>query len=130
MCFTQAFCDDHLKFLGFPIDGTVDEYASKIKSKGFYVSPDNEYAPKGLRIMEGPFLGKTRNIGLHYNKETKTIYGVTLVEKFFLKKMLRPCMINWSHCLAKSTPTQHTNLLLKEVIFLLAHLREKKVLFL
>ena len=86
LCFTQAFCDDHLKFLGFPIDGTVDEYASKIKSKGFYVAPDNEYAPKGLRIMEGPFLGKTRNIGLHYNKETKTIYGVTLVEKFFFEE--------------------------------------------
>lgn len=86
LCFTQAFSDDHLKFLGFPIDGTVNEYASKIKSKGFYVSPDNEYASKGLRVMEGPFLGKTRKIGLHYNKDTKIIYAVTLVEKFLLEK--------------------------------------------
>lgn len=73
LCFVQAFSDDHLKFLGFPIDGTVNEYASKIKSKGFYVSPDNEYASKGLRVMEGPFLGKTRKIRLHYNKDTKII---------------------------------------------------------
>jgi hypothetical protein len=87
LCFTQAFCDDHLKFLGFPIDGTVNEYASKIKSKGFYVSPDNVYARKGLRIMEGPFLGKTRKIGLHYNEDTKIIYNVTLVvEKFLFEK--------------------------------------------
>lgn len=83
LCFTQAFCDDHLKFLGFPIDGTVNEYASKIKSKGFYVSPYNEYAPKGLRIMEGPFLGKTRKFGLAYDKETNLMYAVTFAENFY-----------------------------------------------
>lgn len=44
LCFTQAFSEEHLKFLGFPIDGTVNEYAAKLMSKGFYVSPDNEYA--------------------------------------------------------------------------------------
>ena len=55
--YTQAFSEEHLKFLGFPIDGTVNEYASKLISKGFYVSPDNKYASKGLRVMEGPFLG-------------------------------------------------------------------------
>lgn len=86
LCFTQAFSDDHLKFLGFPIDGTVNEYASKIKSKGFYVSPDNEYASKGLRVMEGPFLGKTRSFGLNYDKETNLMYGVTFAEKFYDEK--------------------------------------------
>lgn len=83
LCFTQAFCDDHLKFLGFPIDGTVDEYASKIKSKGFYVSPDNVYASKGLRLMKGPFLGKERSFGLNYDKDTNLMYGVTIFEYFY-----------------------------------------------
>ena len=40
LCYIQAFSEEHLKFLGFPIDGSVNEYASKLKSKGFYVSPD------------------------------------------------------------------------------------------
>lgn len=69
--FTQAFSEEHLKFLGFPIDGTVNEYASKLMSKGFKVSPNNEYARKGLRVMEGPFLGNTEEFGLHYDSETK-----------------------------------------------------------
>lgn len=86
LCFTQAFCDNHLKFLGFPIDGTVNEYASKIKSKGFYVSSENAYAPKGLRVMRGPFLGEERDIGLIYDKDTNLMYGVTFVSKYYDEK--------------------------------------------
>ena len=71
LCYTQAFSEEHLKFLGFPIDGSVNEYASKLKSKGFYVSPDNKYASKGLRVMEGPFLGNIEQFGLHYDSDTK-----------------------------------------------------------
>ena len=52
LCYIQTFSEEHLKFLGFSIDGTVNEYASKLMSKGFYISPDNEYASKGLRVME------------------------------------------------------------------------------
>lgn len=83
MCFTQAFSEEHLKFLGFQIDGTVNEYASKLMSKGFYVSPDNEYASKGLRVMEGPFLGNTESFGLHYDTDTKIMYSVMFCHTFF-----------------------------------------------
>lgn len=86
LCFTQAFCDDHLKFLGFPIDGTVNEYASKIKSKGFYVAPENAYTSKGVRVMRGPFLGKERLLALNYDKETNLMYAVTFVEYFYNEK--------------------------------------------
>ena len=86
LCFTQAFSEEHLKFLGFPIDGTVNEYASKLMSKGFYVSPDNEYASKGLRVMEGPFLGNTESFGLHYDTDTKIMYSVTFARSCFSEK--------------------------------------------
>ena len=81
--YTQAFSEEHLKFLGFPIDGTVNEYVSKLISKGFYVSPDNKYASKGLRVMEGPFLGNTEQFGLHYDVDTKIMWLVTFVHSFF-----------------------------------------------
>ena len=83
LCYIQAFSEEHLKFLGFPIDGTVNEYASKLMSKGFYISPDNEYASKGLRVMQGPFLGKTEEFGLHYDTDTKKMYSVTFVREFY-----------------------------------------------
>ena len=86
LCYTHAFSEEHLKFLGFPIDGTVNEYASKLKAKGFYVSPDNEYASKGLRVMEGPFLGNIEQFGLHYDLDTKTMWSVTFVHSFFYEK--------------------------------------------
>lgn len=83
LCFTQVFSEEHLKFLGFPIDGTVNEYASKLMSKGFYISPDNKYARKGLRVMEGPFLGNTESFGLHYDTDTKIMYSVVFCHSFF-----------------------------------------------
>ena len=83
LCYIQAFSEEHLKFLGFPIDGSVNEYASKLKSKGFYVSPENYYAGKELRVMEGPFLGDTESFGLHYDPDTKIMYSVTFVHSFF-----------------------------------------------
>ena len=86
LCFTQAFSEEHLKFLGFPIDGTVNEYASKLMSKGFYVSPDNEYASKGLRVMEGPFLGNTESFGLHYDTDTKIMYSVSFARSCFTEE--------------------------------------------
>ena len=51
LSFIQGFSQEHLMFLGLPIDGTVNEYAAKLKLKGFSVSPKNEYASKGLRVM-------------------------------------------------------------------------------
>lgn len=83
LSYAQAFSEEHLKFLGFPIDGTVNEYAAKLKSKGFYVSPENEYASKGLRVMEGPFLGNIEQFGLHYDPDTKIMWSVTFVHSFF-----------------------------------------------
>lgn len=83
LCYIQAFSEEHLKFLGFSIDGTVNEYASKLMSKGFYISPDNEYASKGLRVMEGPFLGNIESFGLHYDTDTKIMYSVVFCHSFF-----------------------------------------------
>lgn len=94
LCYIQAFSEEHLKFLGFPIDGSVNEYASKLKSKGFYVSPENYYAGKGLRVMEGPFLGDTESFGLHYDPDTKIMYSVTFVHSFFKKKTHKNYTIN------------------------------------
>ena len=60
LCYIQAFSEEHLKFLGFPIDGSVNEYASKLKSKGFYVSPDNKYASVGASCYGRSFPWKYR----------------------------------------------------------------------
>ena len=83
LSFIQGFSQEHLMFLGLPIDGTVNEYAAKLKLKGFSVSPKNEYASKGLRVMQGPFLGKTEEFGLHYDTDTKKMYSVTFVREFY-----------------------------------------------
>lgn len=86
LCYSQAFSEEHLKFLGYPIDGTVNEYAAHLKTKVFYVSPQNKYASKGLRVMKGPFLGNTEEFGLHYDPDTKKMWSVTFVRSCFTEK--------------------------------------------
>lgn len=84
--FTQTFSDEHLKFLGFPINGTVNEYAAKLISKGFRISQKNKYASKGLRVMEGPFLDNIEEFGLHYDPNTKKMWSVTFVRNCFTEE--------------------------------------------
>ena len=50
------------------------------------MSPENEYASKGLRVMEGPFLGNIESFGLHYDPDTEKMFSVTFVHSFFSEK--------------------------------------------
>lgn len=86
LCFTQAFSEEHLKFLGLPIDGTVNKYAANLISKGFRISQKNKYASKGLRVMEGPFLDNTEEFGLHYDHDTQKMWNVTFVRSCFTEE--------------------------------------------
>ena len=56
-------------------------------SKGFYVSPDNEYASNGLRVMEGSFLGNIESFGLHYDTDTKIwCNGPTYIADMYMQE--------------------------------------------
>ncbi len=55
MSFTLTFAQssEHLKFKGVPIDGTLNEYVSKMKQAGFQLVGTDD----GVALLEGEFAG-------------------------------------------------------------------------
>jgi len=94
---TNADSSKHLAFKGVPLDGTLDQYVSKMKQGGFkHISTEN-----GVAILQGDFAGyKDCHVGVSTLKQKDLVYkiGVLFPEKdtwstlsgnyFDLKQML------------------------------------------
>ena len=66
---------EHLKFMGIPIDGHVNNFRKKLKGKGltFYKKIDNNY------VYKGKFAGDESNVFVKFDDKTKNVYGVGVI---------------------------------------------------
>lgn len=66
----------HLKFMGIPLTGTINNFQTKLQQKGFY--PDatvNRVNDVGTRYFKGgTFSGEKAEIFVYYNPKTKIVY--------------------------------------------------------
>lgn len=65
----------HMKFMGIPLNGTINAFQQKLAAKG--VQPNkalNEILPVGQRAFKGTFCGYKSQIYVYYNAKTKTVY--------------------------------------------------------
>lgn len=76
-----ASAQQHMKFMGIPIDGNINNFTTKLKAKGATISPNNKYAGKGLRIFDGEFYDRPCEFAVRYNKKTGTVYEVLTIIK-------------------------------------------------
>lgn len=66
---------EHMMFMKTPIDGTISEFATKMRAKGFVQAE----VGKNCIIMEGEFMGKDCVLGIHGTSRTKTVWKVLVV---------------------------------------------------
>ncbi|MBD5388472.1 hypothetical protein HDR68_03675, partial [bacterium] len=71
----QLKAQEHMTFMKVPIDGTITEFASKMKAKGFIQT----VASEDIIIMKGEFMGKECAINIAGTKKTKIVYMVSVV---------------------------------------------------
>lgn len=74
---TMTVCSqtEHLKFMGFPLDGTIDSFQSKLATKEVKPNTElNKVIGVGTRVFKGSFAGYESDIIVFYEKKTKTIY--------------------------------------------------------
>ncbi len=71
---TSICCAQHLKFMGIPIDGSINAFQTKLIRKGFRISDRSKYSPIGVRSFEGYFTNKKVEIVVFYNAKTKDVY--------------------------------------------------------
>lgn len=69
-----AHAQQHLKFMGIPLNGTIDNFQNKLAAKGVTVDPvKNKIAPVGLRIFKGNFTSRSCTICVFYTN-SKIVY--------------------------------------------------------
>lgn len=73
--------NDHLKFMGFELNGTISDYHKKLLSKGIQISANNSSLPVGQRSYQGIFSGNDAEIVVWYNPRTKNVYRAKAIIK-------------------------------------------------
>ena len=82
LAMTTSFAqgEQHLKFMGIPITGTINQFQSKLASKGITVDQSvNKYIGVGGRAFKGVFAGKKAQIYVYYDETTKIVYRAKAV---------------------------------------------------
>lgn len=79
-----AFCvclsisaQEHMKFMGIPLDGTIDNFALKLKAKGItYDAAKSKLISPGSKLYHGTFMGEKATFVVYFNTKSKVVFGV------------------------------------------------------
>ena len=75
----MANAQEHMKFMGIPLDGTISNFNSKLLSKGIKVHPNNSHASTGQKWYVGTFFGEDAEIYVYFNPKTQIVYRAKAV---------------------------------------------------
>ena len=79
-CAITICAQEHLKFMGIPLTGTISQFQTKLQAKGVFLNDFlSSNTPSGTRIFNGTFSTHKAMIIVWYNKETKIVYGAKAV---------------------------------------------------
>lgn len=71
-----ASAQQHMKFMGIPLDGTIDDFTMKLKDKGVtYDAAESKAAGKGIRKFCGTFMGEEATFTVFYNYKSKIVFS-------------------------------------------------------
>lgn len=72
--------NEHLKFYGLPLDGTIDSYQTKLEQKGVkYDAAMSKYMPSKRRVYTGDYAGHRAMIYIYFDATTKVVYRAKVI---------------------------------------------------
>ncbi len=75
-----AQTNNHIKFMGIPLTGTITQFQAKLVSKGCtYDKATSSSLSKGIKLYNGTFVGNKVKIFVYYDIKTKIVYRVKAV---------------------------------------------------
>lgn len=79
-----SFCifaqTDHVKFMGIPLNGTIQQFHQKLVAKGCrHDAKLSSLLSKGTRVFKGSFADKNADIFVYYDESTKIVYRAKAV---------------------------------------------------
>jgi len=72
--------EEHLKFMGIPLDGTINQFHAKLTAKGMVSDVTlNKKLDVGCRAFKGSFSGEKAQIYVYYDEYSKIVYRAKAV---------------------------------------------------
>lgn len=72
--------NEHLKFMGIPLDGNITSFQKKLQAKGIkYDAEGSRQIKVGCRCFSGSFSGEKASFFVYYNEKTKIVYRAKAV---------------------------------------------------
>lgn len=73
---------DHMRFMGIPLDGTINNFQTKLSAKGIRIdSKSSRETENGVRVFKGFFSGYQASIYVYYDESSKIVYRAKAVIK-------------------------------------------------
>lgn len=109
MC-TTIYGETHMKFMGIPLDGTIDQFAQKLKSKGItYNAMASKKLSPGAKLYYGTFMGEKAQFVVMFNTKNRIVYGVGVELSYSTKELARIPFLNIAEQLHQKYPTAEFN---------------------
>lgn len=68
---------EHMKFMGIPLNGMIDNFTLKLKAKGVtYDAAKSKMLPPGRKLYNGTFMGEKATFVVYFNAKSKVVFGV------------------------------------------------------
>lgn len=82
---------EHLKFMGIPLDGKINDFQSQLLKKGCTLNELlMKYAkPKGCRHYDGSFAGNDAKIAVFFNEKTKKVYRAKAIIRAYSEEQVK-----------------------------------------
>lgn len=100
-----ASAQQHMKFMGIPLDGTVDNFALKLKAKGVtYDATKSKATGSGGRVFSGKFMGENATISVLYNPKSKIVFSAAVEMQYPTVESARIPFLNLTESLQQKYP--------------------------
>lgn len=68
---------EHMKFMGIPLNGMIDNFTLKLKAKGVtYDAAKSKMLLPGRKLYNGTFMGEKATFVVYFNAKSKVVFGV------------------------------------------------------
>ncbi len=100
-----ASAQQHMKFMGIPLDGTVDNFTMKLKAKGVtYDAAKSKAAGQGCRVFNGTFMGENATINVAYNPKSKIMFSTAVEMQYPTVESAHIPFLNLTESLQRKYP--------------------------
>lgn len=78
ICVTIS-AQSHMKFMGIPLNGTIETFAQKLKAKGItYDAVKSRAMGPGGKFYNGTFMGEKATFMVFFNAKSRIVFGVSV----------------------------------------------------